>query len=104
MEQLKNLLTIQDVADRLKVTPQYARKLIKEEKLVATKLGSQWVVNTDDLEKYIQDYDVIIEPDDHARKNTDVPEIVALSFFFRCYGFGYRNEEWWHTSFIGLRI
>lgn len=81
MEQLKNLLTIQDVADRLKVTPQYARKLIKEEKLVATKLGSQWVVNTDDLEKYIQDYDVIIEPDDHARKNTDVPEIVALSFF-----------------------
>ena len=49
MEQLKNLLTIQDVADRLKVTPQYARKLIKEEKLVATKLGSLWVVNTDDL-------------------------------------------------------
>lgn len=81
MEQLKSLLTIQDVADKLKVTPQYARKLIKEDKLVATKLGSQWIVNSNDLEKYIQEYDVIIEPDDHARKNVDIPEIVALSFF-----------------------
>lgn len=81
MEQLENLLTIQDVADKLKVTPQYARKLIKEDKLCATKLGSQWVVNSDDLDKYIQEYDVIIEPDDHARGNGDIPDIVALSFF-----------------------
>ena len=81
MEQLDNLLTIQDVADKLKVTPQYARKLIKEEKLRATKLGSQWVVNSNDLDKYIREYDVIIEPDDHVRGTGDIPEIVALSFF-----------------------
>lgn len=81
MEQFENLLTIQDVADKLKVTPQYARKLIKEGKLAAMKLGSQWVVSADNLEKYIQEYAVIIEPDDHARKSTDIPEIVALSFF-----------------------
>lgn len=81
MEQFKNLLTIQDVADKLKVTPQYARKLIKEGKLAAMKLGSQWVVSADNLEKYIQEYAVIIEPDDHARESTDIPEIVALSFF-----------------------
>lgn len=81
MEQLKNLLTIQDVADKLKVTPQYARKLIKEGKLAAVKLGSQWVVSADNLEKYIQEYAVIIEPDDHARESTDIPKIVALSFF-----------------------
>lgn len=81
MEQFENLLTIQDVADKLKVTPQYARKLIKEGKLAAVKLGSQWVVSADNLEKYIQEYAVIIEPDDHARESTDIPEIVALSFF-----------------------
>ena len=93
MEQLTNLLTIQDVADKLKVTPQYARKLIKENKLVATKLGSQWVVNADDLEKYIQEYHVIIEPDDHPRENADVPEIVAFSFFSGAMGLdiGMRN-------------
>lgn len=81
MEQFENLLTIQDVADKLKVTPQYARKLIKEGKLSAAKLGSQWVVSADNLEKYIQEYAVIIEPDDHARESTDIPEIIALSFF-----------------------
>lgn len=81
MERFENLLTIQNVADKLKVTPQYARKLIKEGKLAAVKLGSQWVVSADNLEKYIQEYAVIIEPDDHARESTDIPEIVALSFF-----------------------
>ena len=81
MENVENLLTIQDVANKLKVTPQYARKLIKEEKLVATKLGSQWVVKENDLDRYIQDYNVIIEPDDHIREGSDLPGIVALSFF-----------------------
>lgn len=81
MNGLDNLLTVQDVANRLKVTPQYARKLIKEEKLVATRIGSQWVVRPEDLEMYISQNDVLIEPDDHERTDGDVPDIVALSFF-----------------------
>lgn len=81
MKNANNLLTMQEVADYLKVTPQYARKLIKEEKLLATRLGKQWVVNSDDLKRYIKEYNVIIEPDDHARTATEIPEIVALSFF-----------------------
>ena len=81
MNRATDLLTIQDVANYLKVTPQYARKLISEEKLKATRIGTQWVVNRDDLKKYIKNYDVLIEPDDHARIDTDIPDIVALSFF-----------------------
>lgn len=81
MNNINDLLTIQEVANRLKVTPQYARKLIKEEKLTATRIGTQWVINPDDLDLYISKYDVSIEPDDHARTSTDIPEIVALSFF-----------------------
>lgn len=81
VENEKDLLTIQDVANYLKVTPQYARKLIKEEKLVAMRIGKQWVVNPNDLMKYIKDYDVLIEPDDHARIDEDIPDIIALSFF-----------------------
>ena len=81
MNELENLLTVQEVADRLKVTPQYARKLISEEKLQATRIGKQWVVKPEDLDKYIKDYDVLIEPDDHERLTEDVPDIVALSFF-----------------------
>ena len=81
MNELKNLLTVQEVAGRLKVTPQYVRKLISEEKLQATRIGKQWVVKPEDLRKYINDYDVLIEPDDHERLSDDLPDIVALSFF-----------------------
>lgn len=81
MEQLENLLTIQQVAEKLKVTPQYARKLIKEEKLTATRIGKQWVVTYEDLERYIENFDVVIEPDDHERLSSEIPSIVALSFF-----------------------
>ena len=81
MASVNELLSVQDVANNLKVTPQYVRKLIKEEKLRAKRIGSQWVVEPYDLETYIKEYDVIIEPDDHERLTTDLPDIVALSFF-----------------------
>lgn len=81
MKKIEDLLTIQDVATHLKVTPQYARKLIKEEKLKAQRIGSQWVVEPTDLQEYVEKYNVIIEPDDHERRNDEVPDIVALSFF-----------------------
>lgn len=60
MKDINDLLTIQDVASYLKVTPQYARKLIKENKLEATRIGSQWVVDPEKLKKYIEMYDVLI--------------------------------------------
>ena len=93
MNNITTLLTIQDVANRLKVTPQYARKLIKEEKLTATRIGSQWVIKPDDLDAYISKYDISIEPNDHARIGTDIPDIVALSFFSGAMGLdvGMRN-------------
>ncbi len=76
-----DLMSIQEVAKYLKVTPQYARKLISEEKLKADRVGSQWVINKSDLSDYIKKYDVMIEPDDHERLDNEVPPIVALSFF-----------------------
>lgn len=81
MDKLDFLLTVQDIANRLRVTPQYARKLIKEKKLKATRIGTQWVVKPGDLETYIIDNNVVIEPDDHERLTDDIPDIVALSFF-----------------------
>lgn len=81
MEAVANLLTVQDIASKLKVTPQYVRTLIREEKLTATRIGSQWVVDPKDLSEYLSNYDVRIEPDDHPRRTDNVPEIIALSFF-----------------------
>ena len=50
MTKPQDLLTIAGVAGQLKVTPQYVRKLIKEGKLNAARVGSQWVVKPEDLE------------------------------------------------------
>ena len=77
----EKLIAVPDVAKLLKVTPQYVRKLIGEEKLMATRIGNQWIVKCEDLEKYLREYDVSIEPDDHEREGDELPNIVALSFF-----------------------
>lgn len=81
MNPTDNLLTVVEIATILKVTPQYVRRLISEEKLAASRIGSQWVVKPENLTKYIEEYDVFIEPDDHERKGNELPKIVALSFF-----------------------
>ena len=81
MDSVEKLITVFDAAKYLKVTPQYVRKLINEEKLVADRIGSQWIIEHKNLKKYIEDYDVCIEPEDHKRLSGDVPQIIALSFF-----------------------
>ncbi|WP_052447293.1 DNA cytosine methyltransferase [Clostridium polynesiense] len=81
MPELGDLLTVSDVSTKLKVTPQYVRKLISEKKLISVRIGSQWVVKPEDLNEYIQSYNVFIEPDDHERVSADIPDIIALSFF-----------------------
>ena len=75
------LMSIQDVANLLKVTPQYVRKLVSDEKIFATRIGKQWVISAEDLKSYLETNSVEIEPDDHERKDDSVPDIVALSFF-----------------------
>lgn len=75
------LLTVNDIAQKLKVTVQYVRKLIKENNIKATMIGSQWLVDVEDLGNYIQSNNVVIEPDDRIRISEELPNIVALSFF-----------------------
>lgn len=75
------LLTASEVAKKLKVTVQSVRLLIKKEQLKAERVGNQWLISIEDLDEYIEKYDVIIEPDDHERLTDNVPSIVALSFF-----------------------
>lgn len=43
------LLNTEEVARRLKITRQHASALIREGKLPATKIGRDWVVNSNDL-------------------------------------------------------
>lgn len=77
----KDLLSVNEVARYLKVTPQYVRQIIDKGLLHAERVGKQWVITPADTKKYVEDNNVCIEPDDHPRRTDDLPEIVALSFF-----------------------
>ena len=78
---MDKLLSIEEVASYLKVSQQHVRTLCRDEKLLGEKVGKQWVTTQKDLDDYIKNYNVVIEPDDHPRKSDEIPDFVALSFF-----------------------
>lgn len=49
-----NLLTMQGVADKCRVSYQTVRAWIQEGKLKAAKFGSIWRVSEDDLEEFVR--------------------------------------------------
>lgn len=74
-------LTAKDVSTQLKVTEQYARKLMKDGKVISFSDKKIWKTTQNNLNEFIEREDFSINPDDRKRKSTDLPEIVALSFF-----------------------
>ena len=90
---LSDFITVNEASAILKVTTQYVRTLIRNEALPAERLGSQWLISKSALEAYIRDNDVMIEPDDRTSGKTELPNIVALSFFSGAMGLdiGMRN-------------
>jgi excisionase family DNA binding protein len=46
-----DLLTIKEAAEKLGVSARRVNQLIDEKKLIAQKIGSQFVIKTDDLSK-----------------------------------------------------
>ncbi|MBO0409496.1 DNA cytosine methyltransferase [Enterococcus hulanensis] len=78
---MDKLLSIEEVASYLKVSQQHVRTLCRDGKLLGEKVGKQWVTTQKDLDDYIKNYNVVIEPDDHPRKSDEIPDFVALSFF-----------------------
>lgn len=86
-------LIVSDVAEKLKVSLQHVRTLIRKGQLEGMRVGKQWVTTRALLDKYIQNYDVMIEPDDYQRPSKDILPIMALSFFSGAMGLdiGMRN-------------
>lgn len=75
------MLSVKEVAEKLKITEQQVRSLSRKGTLPATMVGKQWIIQSDDLQKYLDQNNVTIEPDDHPRRTASIPEIVSLSFF-----------------------
>ncbi|MDR1192930.1 MAG: DNA cytosine methyltransferase [Peptococcaceae bacterium] len=75
------MLSVHDVALQLKVSDQHVRSLLRKDELKAEMIGKQWIIHQEAINKYVNDYNVVIEPDDHPRGTTEIPDIVAFSFF-----------------------
>ena len=74
MNEASDLLTVKDVAKKLKVTPQYVRKLITEKKIDATRVGKQWLFDIDNVNNFIKDnYNEVgdAHPEDVFKLNDD---------------------------------
>jgi len=75
------MISVHDVALQLKVSDQHIRSLLRKGELKAEMIGKQWIIHQEAVNQYVIDYNVAIEPDDHPRRTTEIPNIVALSFF-----------------------
>jgi DNA (cytosine-5)-methyltransferase 1 len=75
------VLTVHDVAKQLKVTDQHIRTLLRKGDVKAEMVGKQWIIQPDAVAQYLKDANVTVEPEDHALRSTEIPDIFALSFF-----------------------
>lgn len=78
---MDSLLSIADCAQILKTSSQFVRKQIQLNYLQADKISGSWIIPKSNLDNWINKQNFIIEPDDHPRVSTQVPEKIALSFF-----------------------
>jgi len=74
-------LSVREIASILKITEQSVRTAIRTGNLKGTMVGKQWVVLPQHLDEFLNRSDFLIEPDDRQRPSSEIPDIVALSFF-----------------------
>lgn len=71
------LLSVKEVSEKLDVSDQYVRSLIRDKSIEATRVGRSWVVSEPAVQEYIQNQ----SPVDHSRVSGQLPRVKALSFF-----------------------
>lgn len=89
METNKQYLSVKDMSEYLKCTPQYVRKLIREGKIPAQQVGKTWVIESSVVNNKEIIFKLSKDIPDQIRKNSEIPEIVALSFFSGAMGLDY---------------
>lgn len=73
--------TVAQVAEILKISTQYTRRLIQKQELRAERLGAQWLIPKDELMNFLEKNESFVEPNDCPRVSKELPSVVALSFF-----------------------
>ncbi|MEH7459333.1 DNA cytosine methyltransferase [Bacillus sp. JJ1127] len=74
-------VSVEVVAKQLKVSEQYARKLMRDGKIKSTNINRTWTTTQEAINNFLETGEYVIDPDDKKRVTDDIPNIVALSFF-----------------------
>ena len=72
---------VEEIAKRLKISEQYARRLMKSGKIKSKSENRSWYTSSEELENFLSTGEYVINPDDRKRQTKELPDIVALSFF-----------------------
>ncbi len=64
---MKELFTVEEVAQILDVHTRTVRRYIKEEKLIAAKVGGQWRIEQENLKKFMNNEEIV----EHFQKKQD---------------------------------
>lgn len=80
MENTEQYLSVEQLASRLGISCQQVRNIIKSQVIPAEKVGKTWVIKKEQVTpEFIMQY--CKDVPDQKRKDTTIPEHIALSFF-----------------------
>ncbi|SER46778.1 DNA cytosine methyltransferase [Giesbergeria anulus] len=75
-----DLVSVKDAAERLNVSQQYVRSLLRSGQVEGCQMGKQWFIAPSSLASYVSSSGAA--PKDHAARRTGpLPQLKALSFF-----------------------
>lgn len=74
-------LSVEEVANQLKISEQYARRIMKSGKLKSINKNRSWYTTQEDINAFLKTDDFVIDPKDRIRRSSTLPKIIALSFF-----------------------
>lgn len=72
---------VEDVAKQLKVSEQYARRLMRNGKIKSTNEKRTWFTTQEAVNHFLATGEYVVNPDDRKRVTDGLPKVVALSFF-----------------------
>ncbi len=78
---MSHKLTAEDVSKQLKMTTQYARRLMKSGKINSININKTWYTFQEDINLFLETGEYVLNPNDRKRISNTIPEITALSFF-----------------------
>lgn len=86
------LLSIKLASDRLNVSEQHVRTLVRDQQIEALRVGRSWVIREDALDAYLTRKGSSV-PADRSRPSGYLPKIKALSFFSGAMGLDLGLEQ-----------